>query len=79
MICEFCGRQVTASEDMEYWFCLSEVKGGEETFEIYLCSQRCLRDYVNEDPTIQFDRKTQQLSDGTWVHEETRSGRLKDQ
>lgn len=71
LVCEYCGKETVATQNMDhYWLCLSEVKGGEESLEVYLCSQECLKAYVNE-PTVFLLARTAQDSKKTeWQIEE---------
>ncbi len=48
LTCEQCGKTVEASQEMEYWLCLSEVKAEEESNWSYLCSVECLKSHITE-------------------------------
>lgn len=46
--CAYCGKEEKATQEMVEWYCLSQVKGGEEHSEVYICSLECLKTYVQE-------------------------------
>ncbi|MBA7492729.1 hypothetical protein ES702_03279 [subsurface metagenome] len=71
LICEYCGKETVATQNMDhYWLCLSEVKGGEESLEAYLCSRECLKAYVNKPFVFSLERLTQDSKKAEWQIEE---------
>lgn len=70
IICAYCGKEAIASEDMDYWFCVSEIKAGEESLWEFLCCRKCLKAWVIERDWIRFERERQQRKEREWMREE---------
>jgi hypothetical protein len=59
LTCAYCGKEEKATQEMVEWYCLSQVKGGEEHSEVYICSLECLKAYIQEPELLRFDRVVQ--------------------
>lgn len=70
IFCEYCGKTVEATLDMEHWLCLSEVKAEEESNWSYFCSGSCLKTWINEKMEMFLTRTGQDREDAKWHLEE---------
>jgi len=70
IVCNYCGKEQVATEEMEYWFCVSEVKAGEESNWDYYCSYECFRAHATEPFELSVSRERQQREDEKWEEEE---------
>ncbi len=64
--CEFCGKTIKATKDMDYWISLSDVRGGEESLWRYFCSNFCLKNYVNLSEREFMHFNAQKTEDKRW-------------
>ena len=68
--CDYCRKTVKATKDMKEWYCVSGVKGGEESNWAYFCSPECLKAWVIESSALFLERRKQQEEDMKWVKKE---------
>jgi len=70
IVCQYCGKEIVATQDMDYCYCLSKVKSEEESSWIYLCNWNCLKAYVNESEDSRLKRMNQRQKEREWNIEE---------
>jgi len=66
LVCEYCGKEEEATQDMNPWICVSKVEGGEEFDEAFFCSHSCLTNWVSESEVTQLKREADQQEDVEW-------------
>lgn len=68
--CEYCSKRINATEDMEPWISISQVRAGREDHVAYFCRYSCLQAWADESESMFLARKYQETKDDEWKREE---------
>ena len=68
--CEYCNKRVHATEGMEPWISVSEVKAGQESHVGYFCSYYCLHSWGDKSEAAYLARAYERVKDEERKREE---------
>ena len=71
--CAYCGKTIKATQDMkEEWIKVSVVSFDESMPSFLVCSEECLKGYVNQSEEMEIERRHSHEKDQEWKEQEKR-------